>query len=574
MGEAVAGRTEAPVRMVSRHLQAVPITPPFDSTSADLSERRDSGNAIPASSSPSTRMPVKGSTSRDVNTSSGWTVTLSDRAPTVSAADKPDSPQREGPLPNSQQVQDRAAGTAPEEPEGSTCASPPEPSASAAPPSPAPLPRLTPLHVTLFYLHALYATRLVLRATRDSIATALVANPLPPPFAPTPASASFIKRVGRMHWRIRTIKRRCGAGILAWLVTTCSLVAFLSQASSGSAGALGWNAVACPAYVVDLRLAEGLGGVDAGARGWKPFRNVILLEVSLHSPDSPLRVCNPHIMVRVAPRHSRSVSPRYHAPPRQPRLDARLCLDFLPPAPNDYAFLASASTLVPPTDRQFPVNHRLALCNEPLHDSPSPPARPRQVALAPLAQLLDPRRAQRYPLAARKARGRARQEGDRGPAGLQACDGVPSARSSGRRGDSRCADRGDMSYLLRRRFRARVDGGWAQEGHLQHGVRVALRTLVCVYFISLGTSAELTNASSTQSTPPVWPAGSRSSQPVRPATVPHSTRLLSRLPRPSLSRLQQRQEAATSARSSHSNFPLPEARGSATRRTSILARRQ
>ncbi|GEM09835.1 zinc finger, RING/FYVE/PHD-type domain containing protein [Rhodotorula toruloides] len=201
-------------------------------------------------------MPVKGSTSCDVNTSLGRTVTpsLSEKPPAVSNAVKPPSTQAEGGRPDVQR----------------------DPPAS---PSPPPLPRLNPLHITLLHLHALYAVRFALHAIRNSVTTALIANPLPPPFAPANASASFAKRIGRFHWRMSTISRRCGTGLLAWLVTMGGLLAFLVKASSISSGAQGWNVVACAGWVGQLRLADSLGAVKAGARGWAPLRNVVLIEI-------------------------------------------------------------------------------------------------------------------------------------------------------------------------------------------------------------------------------------------------------------------------------------------------------
>ncbi|CDR40643.1 RHTO0S05e05754g1_1 [Rhodotorula toruloides] len=276
--EGASGRTERLTRPADQQSQTVPVTAPFDPTLADLPCRRD---AAPASSSSSTYMPVKGSTSRDANTSSGWLITpsLSEKPPAVSAVVKPDAARSEGPRTPLRHSDNAGPDTAVDEASAATCASGPEPSASAATPSPSTRHRLTPLHVTLLHLHFLYATRLILHIVRNSIATALIANPLPPPFAPAPTSASFAKRIGRLRWRISTIKKRCGASILASLTVTGGLLAFLVKAWSDDSGARGWNVVACAGWYGDLRLAEGVGAVKAGARGWAPLRNVVVLEL-------------------------------------------------------------------------------------------------------------------------------------------------------------------------------------------------------------------------------------------------------------------------------------------------------
>ncbi|PRQ71314.1 hypothetical protein AAT19DRAFT_10172 [Rhodotorula toruloides] len=177
--QAASGRTGRLTRPVDQQSQTVPVTAPFDPTLADLSQRE---NPASASSSSSTYMPVKGSTSRDVNTSSGWAVTpsLSEKPPAVSAVVKPDMATSEGPRTPLQHSDNAALDAAFDEASAATCASSPEPSASPATPSSSLRPRLTPLHVTLLYLHLLYAVRLTLHTVRNSITTALIANPLPP----------------------------------------------------------------------------------------------------------------------------------------------------------------------------------------------------------------------------------------------------------------------------------------------------------------------------------------------------------------------------------------------------------
>ncbi|KAK4335258.1 hypothetical protein RTBOTA2_004013 [Rhodotorula toruloides] len=276
--QAASGRTGRLTRPADQQSQTVPVTAPFDPTLADLSQRE---NPASASSSSSTYMPVKGSTSRDVNTSSGWAVTpsLSEKPPAVSAVVKPDMATSEGPRTPLQHSDNAALDAAFDEASAATCASSPEPSASPATPSSSLRPRLTPLHVTLLYLHLLYAVRLTLHTVRNSITTALIANPLPPPFASAPTSASFAKRIGRLRWRISTIRRRCGSSILAWLVVTGGLLAFLASAPADTSGAQGWNVVACAGCFGDLRVADGAGAVNAGARGWAPLRNVVVLEL-------------------------------------------------------------------------------------------------------------------------------------------------------------------------------------------------------------------------------------------------------------------------------------------------------
>lgn len=345
-------------------------------------------------------MPVKGSTSRDANTSSGWLITpsLSEKPPAVSAVVKPDAARSEGPRTPLRHSDNAGPDTAVDEASAATCASGPEPSASAATPSPSTRHRLTPLHVTLLHLHFLYATRLILHIVRNSIATALIANPLPPPFAPAPTSASFAKRIGRLRWRISTIKKRCGASILASLTVTGGLLAFLVKAWSDDSGARGWNVVACAGWYGDLRLAEGVGAVKAGARGWAPLRNVVVLEVSHALIIAASTVLT--LSSRAARQHSTPSTSRHHASRRRPRLDTFLHLGHLPRAFLHVRYLDSSNTLVPPPDRRFLIGHSLAFRNKFLDQPPSPATRPRPAALAPLVQLLDPHCSERDSLAA------------------------------------------------------------------------------------------------------------------------------------------------------------------------------
>lgn len=249
-----------------------PYTSKTDSTS--------SSSRAPASSSD---IPVKGSTKRDSNTSTGWTVTpaLSDPPPRESRANRVerakeadrDEAERDGLVSLGGGAGGAAGMTKKSFNAGSVC------------PMTEPLLRLTPFTYTFFFLHLLYLAQLLVYNAGDSIIRSLLADPLPPPFgsASSPAHGhptSLAKRLSRMRWRAACAWRRCGIAALLCVAVAGSGSAFGVMALWQGAGEQGWNVALGREMVgAKVRLATGLGATAAGSRGWTPLRNVVVLEV-------------------------------------------------------------------------------------------------------------------------------------------------------------------------------------------------------------------------------------------------------------------------------------------------------
>ncbi|BGP48321.1 hypothetical protein JCM10450v2_004193 [Rhodotorula kratochvilovae] len=234
-----------------------------------------SPSAVPAVSS-DPPMPAKGSTTRDANTSKDWTATpaLSEQ-PVVESAGlrgvKEGQGTKQGGI-DGRNVPARAPrrGAALQSINASTC--------STTPPPP-PRPRLTPFTYTLLTLHLLFLLECLLINLETSPSLLHLPSTLPPPFpAGPPHPPSLAKRLSRARWRTHTLWAQCGGTLLCWAGAAIALVS-VCVAWRGN-GAEGWNAVFGPReWGAELRLAEGVVASRAGARGWAPLKNIVLLEV-------------------------------------------------------------------------------------------------------------------------------------------------------------------------------------------------------------------------------------------------------------------------------------------------------
>lgn len=254
-----------------------PLTAPF--ALAPDSAASSSPVSAPSRDSP---MPARGSTTRDVHTSSDW-------APTPPLSDQPavDSARPRLGEDSAPQSAQPAAGT-----DSPTC---PSSSPSPPPPPPSPPPRaplLTPLTYTLLALHLPLLLSLPLLNLSHSPALSALA---PPPRGTAPprrvAPSSLSKRLARARWRAQTIWTACGTELLLWACAALALCALSASASAGGTGARarardagggaeGWNAVLrLGGWEGELRRVEGAAGSARGARGWRPLRNVVVLEV-------------------------------------------------------------------------------------------------------------------------------------------------------------------------------------------------------------------------------------------------------------------------------------------------------
>ncbi|GAA5823426.1 hypothetical protein JCM3770_000735 [Rhodotorula araucariae] len=158
----------------------------------------------------------------------------------------------------------------------------------ATPPRPLPRPGLTPFTYTLLALHTLFLLECLLANLETSPTLLNLPNTLPPPFSapvrppsrvPPPHRPSVAKRLSRLRWRTRTLWAQCGGALVCWVAVALAL-GVVSVKWCGN-GAEGWNAVLGPAgWVSELRIAEGVLATKAGARGWAPLRNIVLLEVA------------------------------------------------------------------------------------------------------------------------------------------------------------------------------------------------------------------------------------------------------------------------------------------------------
>ncbi|BGP40215.1 hypothetical protein JCM10449v2_004173 [Rhodotorula kratochvilovae] len=221
-------------------------------------------------------MPAKGSTTRDANTSKDWTATpaLSEQ-PVVESAGlrgvKEGQGTKQGGI-DGRNVPARAPrrGAALQSINASTC--------STTPPPP-PRPRLTPFTYTLLTLHLLFLLECLLINLETSPSLLHLPSTLPPPFpAGPPHPPSLAKRLSRARWRTHTLWAQCGGTLLCWAGAAIALVS-VCVAWRGN-GAEGWNAVFGPReWGAELRLAEGVVASRAGARGWAPLKNIVLLEV-------------------------------------------------------------------------------------------------------------------------------------------------------------------------------------------------------------------------------------------------------------------------------------------------------
>ncbi|GJN90608.1 hypothetical protein Rhopal_003620-T1 [Rhodotorula paludigena] len=209
--------------------------------SASKTDSTSSSSRDPASSSD---IPVKGSTKRDSNTSTGWTVTpaLSNPPPQESRANRverakaagSDEAERVGLVSLGEGAGGAAGRTKKALYAGPVC------------PATEPLPRLTPFTYTFFLLHLLYLAQLVVYNAGDSIIRSLLADPLPPPFgsASSPAfghPTTLAKRLSRMRWRAACAWRRCGIAALLCLAVAGSGCALGGAALWQGAGEQGWN---------------------------------------------------------------------------------------------------------------------------------------------------------------------------------------------------------------------------------------------------------------------------------------------------------------------------------------------
>ena len=273
-------------------------------SSASSSPRSAVVNSASCASSAGEHMPARGSTSRDLNASneSGPTPPLSEQPAAESAA-------ASDALAAGRQ---RAAGRGAAQGALGDSADDPllrrrvrreaavhdSPMCSTTPPAPT-SPRLTPLTYTLLAIHLLFLVELVLVNLETSPAMANLPSTVPSPTprstssspparAPTrpPSSPSLAKRLARARWRISTIWTACGQELVVW--AGAALVLGAIGATWRTGGGEGWNAVLGPLrWTSYLRLADGDEGSREGAKGWRVMRNVVALEVRLHSFGSP-----------------------------------------------------------------------------------------------------------------------------------------------------------------------------------------------------------------------------------------------------------------------------------------------
>ncbi|GAA5875857.1 hypothetical protein JCM3774_001103 [Rhodotorula dairenensis] len=183
------------------------------------------------------------------------------------------------------------------------------------PPGPS---HLKPLHWTLCVLLGLSTLiRPLLLTADESLTRSVLADPFPSPppglSLPTlfprlsghdvstscPASAphsqnspppppNWSKRFSRLHWRLQATWRRCGYSLFVLFATSMLLIAVLvsdavAPLDSAREQEQGWNVVAGRWLIrrLGLRLTTtgGLAATARGARGWKPLRNVVWLEI-------------------------------------------------------------------------------------------------------------------------------------------------------------------------------------------------------------------------------------------------------------------------------------------------------
>ncbi|GAA5888246.1 hypothetical protein JCM5296_000245 [Sporobolomyces johnsonii] len=258
-------------------LHPSPLTPTYDSNQASrgVPANQDDGST--------TAMPVKGSTSHPANTSSSWSTTpaLSPPPPALSASPQAGRPRLSSDRPSQLGV------------DQSPCPASPE-SASAQPLAPSPpsitprLPLLTPFLLTLLILHALFVAQAALVTLEDALAHTLLSNPLPPsfPLPPGAKTLSLSKRLSRLRWRARVVWKRCGKMLVGAGVVLLCVVALLVEGAVWRGRRDGWNDTVWGRFA-HSRLS--LGQTSMQARGWRPLRNIVMLEalgtllVLLHS---------------------------------------------------------------------------------------------------------------------------------------------------------------------------------------------------------------------------------------------------------------------------------------------------
>ncbi|GAA5983628.1 hypothetical protein JCM10908_000357 [Rhodotorula pacifica] len=187
---------------------------------------------------------------------------------------------------------------------------------SLAPPTSPPSPRaasttahLTPLRYTFYFLFLLFTLLRPLLLTADeALSHALLANPLPPRLRPSGSCRSmssfrsllsfsrWTKRISLLRWRVTSTFRHCGPSLFVLLLLSTLLLAIpigdcLTTAAAASPPDAedteeGWNVVAGRWILlllgggeIGIRKAAGFAGTKEGARGWKPLRNVVWLEI-------------------------------------------------------------------------------------------------------------------------------------------------------------------------------------------------------------------------------------------------------------------------------------------------------
>jgi len=251
----------------------IPLTPPYESET--FTER------IKGLEELKTSMAVKGSTSKEP-TISEWTTT-----PSLS---DPPSPE---PTHNEPKIEELGPSGAEDDPEDDSIDS--KSSDSSPPPDPIPkptkLPFLTPTTYTILLLHLIYHLQYHLVNCGDRLSQVLLSNPLPPPFKvpitrPSSSKLSLSKRLSRLNWRFRLIRKRCGGTLIEqgipWVLIFPIFVNGLQDTIFGGEGE-GWNAVIGREggfRVFDLRWYSN-PAIRSSARWLEPLRVFVLLEVSL-----------------------------------------------------------------------------------------------------------------------------------------------------------------------------------------------------------------------------------------------------------------------------------------------------
>ncbi|GAA5920571.1 hypothetical protein JCM1841_005738 [Sporobolomyces salmonicolor] len=303
-------------------LHSSPLTPTYDSnqTSRGAPANEDDGSE--------TAMPVKGSTSHDANTSASWSTTppLSSPSPALSASPQAGRPELGSERPSQLGV------------DKSPCSASSE-SASTQPLAPPPLsrtprlPLLTPFFLTLLILHVLFIAQAALVALEGILVRTLLSDPLPPSF-PLPAGAKSLplsKRLSRLRWRVRVVWKRCGKLLVGAGVILLCVVALLAEGAVWTGRQEGWNDAIWGRFA-DSRLP--LGQTSMQARGWRPLRNIAVLEiigtllVLLHSLSPLLLSLSLLPSTLRAPSFLLPASPA----PRAPSLPLHLPLTYLLPA--------------------------------------------------------------------------------------------------------------------------------------------------------------------------------------------------------------------------------------------------